>query len=63
VLTPLVLMMTPLIVADTQWYEVDGQLPGIYFALAIAWRTATQAEVRRRIGPTLRQIVVRGEVC
>jgi hypothetical protein len=69
-------------------------MPGTYFTLAIAWRTATQfvplhllavlraldaathelearacisararieAEVRRRIGPTLRQIVMRGE--
>jgi hypothetical protein len=87
-------MLTPLVGVGTQWYEVDGQLPGVYFALAIAWRTATQfvplhllavlraldaathelearacisararieAEVRRRIGPTLRQIVVRGE--
>lgn len=94
VLTPLVLARTPLAVVVTQWYEVDGQLPGIYFALAIAWRIAAQfiplhllvvvrtldaatqelearacisararieAEVRRRIGPTLRQIVVRGE--
>jgi hypothetical protein len=94
VLTPLVLMLTPLVVVHTQWYAIDGQLPGIYFTLAIAWRTATQfvplhllavlrtldaatheiearacisararieTEVRRRIGPTLRQIVVRGE--
>jgi signal transduction histidine kinase len=94
VLTPLALMLTPLVVVHTQWYSVDGQLPGIYFALAIAWRTAAQfvplyllavlrtldaathelearacisararieSEVRRRIGPTLRQIVVRGE--
>jgi hypothetical protein len=89
-----VIVLMPLVVVGTQWYEVDGQLPGIYHALAIAWRTATQfvplhllavlraldaatqelearacisararieAEVRRRIGPTLRQIVVRGE--
>jgi hypothetical protein len=88
------IVLTPLVIVGTQWYGADGRLPGIYFALAIAWRTATQfvpvhllivlrtldaatrelkaracisararieAEVRRRIGPTLQQIVMRGE--
>jgi signal transduction histidine kinase len=93
-LTPLAIALTPLVVAAARWYAVDGQLPGIYYALAIAWRVAAQfiplhllvvlrtldaathelearacvsararieTEVRRRIGPTLRRIVVRGE--
>jgi hypothetical protein len=93
VLTPLVITLTPHVVVSTQWYELDGQ-SGIYFAFAIAWRTAAQfvplhllvvlrtldaathelearacisartrieTEVQRRIGPTLRQIIMRGE--
>jgi len=89
-----IVVLTPLIVVGTGWYSAAGQLPGSYFALAIAWRTVTQfvplrllavvraldaatqelearacvsararieTEVRRRLGPTLRQIVMRGE--
>jgi two-component system sensor histidine kinase DesK len=89
-----IVVLTPLIVVDTEWYAVTGQLPGVYFVFAVVWRTVTQfvplrllavlraldaatqelearacvsararieTEVRRRIGPTLRQIVVRGE--
>jgi two-component system sensor histidine kinase DesK len=89
-----VIFVTPLFVVGTRWYGDAVQLPGVYFVLAIVWRTITQfvplrllavlraleaatqelevracisararieTEVQRLIGPTLRQIVVRGE--
>lgn len=37
-----ILLVTPLVVVDARWYAIDDRLPGVYFALAIAWRTVTQ---------------------